>query len=219
MKKLLTGNLGWKLLALLIAAILWVVVNQEPDVTTIASARVEFKNIPPGFDITSGVPERIQLRVHGPSGHITPSRLRDLAVVIDCSGVTRSGVYTFNLNGRHASLPEDVSVDSTMPSQIQLAFEREITREVPVAPRYAHPPRTGYRVMEFQITPPAVTVRGPESNVNALESVETDPIDLSTAAGEVEVGVLAHVPDPRVRLDGRATTLVYKATVEKISRK
>ena len=41
----LTRNVGWKLLALMMAAALWIIVNREAELTTIASARLEFKNI------------------------------------------------------------------------------------------------------------------------------------------------------------------------------
>ena len=154
----LTRNVGWKLLALMMAAALWIIVNREAELTTIASARLEFKNIGPGLDITGGAPERVSLRVHGPSGHITPSMLRDLAVVLDCAKVTGPGVYTFNLNGHHASLPEDVAVDSSIPSQLHLTFERDVERQVPVVPKYSHAPPPGYRVARYQLDPAVLSV-------------------------------------------------------------
>jgi YbbR domain-containing protein len=211
----LTRNVGWKLLALMMAAALWIIVNREAELTTIASARLEFKNIGPGLDITGGAPERVSLRVHGPSGHITPSMLRDLAVVLDCAKVTGPGVYTFNLNGHHASLPEDVAVDSSIPSQLHLTFERDVERQVPVVPKYSHAPPPGYRVARYQLDPAVLSVRGPESRINRLESLETDPIDLSAVVSTMDVRVPAHVADPQVRLSGAPFAIHFKAEMEK----
>lgn len=211
----LTRNFKWKLLALAISATLWVLLNREPDLTTTAAARLEFKNIPAGLEITAGAPDRVLLRVHGPSGHITPSVLRDLAVVLDCSKVTRSGVYTFNLSGSHASLPQDVAVDSSVPSQLQLTFERDIVRDVPVTPRYFRPAPPGYTIASYQIQPATVSVRGAESRVNQLAAVETDPIDLGDATGEIEFRVLAHVPDAQLRLAAGPTALQCKFVIVK----
>ena len=51
MIRLLTRNIGWKLLALLIAVALWIAVAREPELDTSLSVPIEFKNIPDDLDI------------------------------------------------------------------------------------------------------------------------------------------------------------------------
>ena len=45
---LLFQNLGWKLLSLAIAVVIWALVATEPELATFANVRLEYKNLPEG---------------------------------------------------------------------------------------------------------------------------------------------------------------------------
>ncbi len=70
MRQLLTQNLGWKLLSLLLAVGLWLAIAREPEVATSLSVPVEFKNMREDLDISGNLPDRVFLELRGPSGRL-----------------------------------------------------------------------------------------------------------------------------------------------------
>ena len=66
-----------------------------------------------------------------------------------------------------------------------------------------------------EVTPPVLTVSGPEPRVEAIDGAETDLIDVSAMRGETSVTTNAFVEDPRVQLISRPVVVV-KLAVEKI---
>lgn len=212
----LTSNLRWKLLALIGATLLWIAVNRETEFTASTRAALEFKNLPEGLEISSTPPTFVTLRIHGPSARLTPATLSGLTVVLDCSGIATPGVHTFSIERNEVRRPFGVVFDASIPSQVQLGFERSISRSVRVVPTYLHPPPPGYRIASYQIDPPSVLVAGPESHVQRVNTIETDPIDLSASVGRAEFHLSAHVPDPLLRLDPATPLLTYKVVLEKV---
>ena len=217
-RKLFFYNFGWKLASVTLATGLWVMVEREPELTTTVSAPIEYKNLPVGLDIGGDTPDRIRLEVRGPSGRLTPASLGTVAVVLDLSKVQGPGERTFNVSEAYAHLPEGVSVYRAAPSQVHVAFEQIATKEVLVKPRYAGPAATGYRILSYEMKPPRVSVTGPSSHLSKIETVETDPIDLSGVVGLVERRVHVYMPDPQVRLSSIAV-VECEVVLEKDSNK
>jgi YbbR domain-containing protein len=199
MKQLLLHNLGWKLLSLLIALALWIAVAREPELATSLSVPVEFKNMPDDLDFNSTVPDRVRLEVRGQSGRLSRDNLADLAVVLDLSDA-HVGDRTYTVRDGNINLPSGVSFARATPSQLTLRFEHFLTRDVPVKPLYQHVP-AGYRVQAAEVAPDKVRIHGPELRVTALESVPTDPIDLSGVVGDKEIHTHVNVGDPQLRTE------------------
>ncbi len=213
----LTRDLRTKLLALAIASLLWVIVNREAEITTTVRAPIEYRNLPDGFEIVSEPRQNVQIEVRGPSARLSPEVLSQLAVVLDCSAVRHSGSRTFNIGRREIRRPFGIAFDSAVPSQVVLDFERSISRDVPVEPDYATPPPPGYIIAGYRIDPPRVRIEGPESHVRAVNSAQTDPIDLSNIYGRTTMHLPVHLSDPRVRLDSGTPLLTYEVELRKSS--
>ncbi len=215
----LSRDLGWKLLALAIAALLWVVVNREEEISTSVAAPLQFRNLADGLEISGGAPRTILLKVHGPSARLARSDLATLAVVLDCSQAVKPGAYTFNIASRQIRRPFGVVFASADPSQVQLILERTVSRQVRVDPTYASPPPSGYTVASYSITPDRVRVAGPESHVRRIDVAGTDPIDLDGVVSRTELHLAAHLSDPELRLDPTTPLLTYKVVLEKVPTK
>ena len=52
-RELLFENLGWKLLSLAVAVVIWALVASEPELSTFATVRLEYKNLPDELEISS----------------------------------------------------------------------------------------------------------------------------------------------------------------------
>lgn len=201
MSRLLFRNLGWKLLALGIASLLWLTIAREPEIATSVNVPIEFKNMPDDLDISSDIPDRVRVEVRGPSGRLTRDNLAQTAVMLDLTTVAGPGERTITFTDRNVKLPIGVNFYKAVPSQITIRFEHLMYKTVPIHARYAGGPPDGYAIVKSSCEPPTVRIVGPESHVQPIDFVSTDPIDLTNIIGRTEMPVHVNVGDPQVRLN------------------
>ena len=201
MIRFLTGNIGWKLLSVVLAVLLWVAIVRDPELATSISAPVLFKGTPQELEISSGLLDSVQLEVRGPAGQLTTDSLSDAAVILDLGNVDRPGDRTYTVEPSNVSLPNGVVFSRAVPAQIRLHFERRMSRDVQVRVRYSSPLPSGYSLAQQLVTPARLRLRGPESNVQQIEHVTTDSIDLSSVVSSAEFQVNTYISDPQVRFE------------------
>ncbi|HEV2690024.1 MAG TPA: CdaR family protein [Bryobacteraceae bacterium] len=206
MRQLLTRNLGWKLLSLLIAIALWIAVAREPELATSLSVPVEFKKIPLDLDIGSNVPDRVHIEIRGSSGRLTHDNLANVAAILDLSDA-HPGERTYTISENNLNLPSGVIFYRAVPSQITLQFDQLISRDVDVRPNYIKIP-DGYHRIGEAVDPARVRIRGPEERVKNMRQIPTDPIDLSGVVSQAQFRTSVNVGDSQIRLEGPATITV-----------
>ncbi len=208
LKRLVTVNIGAKLLSVAIAGLLWIAIVGEQELATAIDVPVEYRNFPKTYEVSSGMVNRVNLLVRGPSGKMNDSFLKEVAVVVDLEGVRRPGDWTFNLDSRTLRLPAGLELERAIPTQIRMRFEERYARDVPVQIRYAGNPMPGYRIARQELLPEQLRVVGPRSRVERLQSIDTDPIDLNGIITETETRVSTFVDDPQLRIDGNSMVRV-----------
>ena len=203
MRGLLWQNFGWKLLAVGIAVVIWALVASEPELTTLATVRLEYKNLPDDLEISSATIDTVRLELRGPSGE-----LRDLgesgglhaAVILDMSGV-QPGERTFPIGDSNVKLSRGVHLVRAIPAEVRFEFERSLTRNVRVVARFTGEGQNGYLIAQRAVDPPQLRIIGPASRVSRITSVTTDLVDVSAVVGTSEFRVNAFVEDPYVRFE------------------
>ena len=106
MRRFLRENIGWKLLSLAIAAVLWYAVVGEPRYVASVSAPLEFSNVPRDLEISSEKPDTISLELEGPAGQLEQQDLAGVIMVLDLGSIreaVRTGVH-FGRGQREAPL-------------------------------------------------------------------------------------------------------------------
>ncbi len=166
MRSFFTKNIGWKLLSLAAAVLLWIAVASEPEVSTFLSVRVEYTNLSTGVEINSDTAESIILEVRGPSGELRglPETRRLYGVVLDMSDVG-PGQHTFTIAGGNVRLPRGVQLVRSVPAQVRLDLERSAMRRVPVEVRFAAGLSPRLQVVEATPEPASLAITGPASRV------------------------------------------------------
>jgi YbbR domain-containing protein len=214
MRQLLTQNLGWKLLSLLLAVMLWLAIAREPEVAASLSVPVEFKNMRDDLDISGNLPDRVILEVRGPSGRLSRDNLSTVAAVLDLSDA-QPGERTYNIRGRNLNLPSGVVFYRAVPSQLTLRFDQLAFKNEPVQPVFVNRPAS-YRIASQQFSPTQVRIRGSEDRVQAINQIKTDPMDLSGVAGEQVFHTHLNVGDAQVRLVDTSSDITVRVKLEKI---
>jgi YbbR domain-containing protein len=190
--------MGWKLLSVGVAVLLWVLVASEPELSTFVTAPVQFKDMPEGLEISSGLLEAVNLELRGPSGELNSlEEGRAPSVVIDMS-LLDPGEHTFTIGTKDVRLPGGVKLVRAFPSQLRFKFERSVSATVPVEVRFGRT-HNGYEVAGFEVEPRTLRIVGPESRVSGVKAVTTDPLDLSQVVGSARFNVSAFVEDAQVR--------------------
>ncbi len=204
-----TRNLPYKVVATVLAVLLWGVVQGQQEVEASAAVRVVYR-WPEGLAVTQRAPARIHVTVAGRRTAIRRLRRADLELEVDLSDAG-PGVQTLDFVGRSIrGLPEGLRVRGLTPSSVQVELEPVERAERPVRVVTAGRLDDGYKLLAIDVQPERVTVEGPASAVERLESVPTEPIPLAglTRTTEREVGLaveergvrVVDVPRVRVRL-------------------
>ncbi len=199
MKRLVLSRIGWQVLALAAAFVLWLAFTGSPQVVTSISAPIEYENMPQDLESTAELPRRVALEISGPAARLHEADLTNRRVVLNLESVQRPAERTFTIGARNIDLPAGLTLIRAIPAQVRLIFERSVSASVPVRVRIAVPPPDGYRVAKQQALPNTLKIVGPESRVRMVGSVEADPIDLSRTVGKASFQVHAFVADPQVR--------------------
>lgn len=214
----LTHNLGWKLASLVLAVLLWFAVVGEPELVTLQSVPVLYRNLPRGLLLLSDAPESVRVELRGPSGRLSQAILSQVFVALDLSNVAGPGEQTFTLSSTEFSLPQGIAFLRAVPSQLRLDFDRIASRDVPVKIRLKGSPPPGYRVVGQEIAPNVLRVSGPERRIEGLAGAETDLIDVQRLTQTTQVKTNAFIPDPRVQFESEPVVTV-KLTIESIGGK
>jgi hypothetical protein len=179
-------NLGLKLVALLIAVVLWGSVSKQEMVQAVVpDVRLEYVNLPDGFAISnSNLLEVANVQVRAPKDVINKLRPDTLAVRVNLANVKPGErVVPLSVGDRLSPInvlaPSNVEIIDIEPQRAHITIERIIERQVKVVPRFADNAPQDYEVITYSVVPSLVTISGPESRVNAVPDAPTETIRLA----------------------------------------
>lgn len=210
-KRYVLHNLGLKLLSLLLAAGMWLMISPDEQPAEVeVHAPVVFQHVPPHLEISSESIREAQIRVRGPERVIRQLLPNEIHAEIDLSGA-KPGERTFDLTSLEVRHPSEVRVVQVVPSQLRLAFDTRLTREIEVHPRV-----TGFAEDEIKVEadPRTITITGPKQHVERVDSATTDPVDATGTRGSAVFTTNAYVSDPLVQVV-QNTSIRVTVTVQK----
>jgi len=214
-KRYVLHNFGLKLLSLLLAAGLWFLISPDEEPAEVAlRAPIVFQNVPPHLEISSESIPEAQIRVRGPERTIRQLQANEIHAEIDLANV-KPGERTFDLTSQQVRHPRDVSVVQVVPSQLHLAFDTRLTREVEIHPRVTGNFAAGEQITKVEADPPRITITGPRHHVEKVDAATTDPVDATGTRGSGVFTTNVYVPDPLVQVV-QLTSIRVTVTVEKI---
>jgi YbbR domain-containing protein len=206
-------NFGLKFLSLLMATGLWFLISPDEQPAEVAiRAPIVFQHVPSQLEISSESIPDAQIRVRGPERVIRQLQTNEIHAEIELADVKPCD-RTFDLTSQQVRHPRDVTVVQVVPSQLHLAFDTRLTRDLEIHPRVTV--ADDEQVVSRETDPQRVTVTGPRHRVERIDAATTDPIDASGTRGTAVFTTNVYVPDPLIQIIGttsiRVTVVVQKA--------
>jgi YbbR domain-containing protein len=215
-RDLFTRNLGYKVVALVLALLLWFDVTS--DETTVIDYPVPLQIAVEGADMIitnrEQLPAEVEVSFSGTGKELLRLDKDDLAVQEQVEGGENDSVLvTLDLSDVRRPADLDVTPVGITPSQITVVTDRFIERTVPLQPVGEPRPADGYRVERVQVTPQRVQVRGVTAEVRPIGSLALDLSQVEGVRGEFDERMEIAVPESlatvsvtpdTVRIRGRA---------------
>jgi YbbR domain-containing protein len=190
---------GLKLLAVLIALVLWLTVAGEHVVERTLRVPLELRNVPERLEIVGDPPMTVDVRLRGSSALLGRMEPGDVIAIVDLA-TARPGSRLFHLRTDEVRRPYGVEVAQITPVTISLELEVSGRRSVPVVPAVEGDPAPGFVIGRASATPATVEVVGPESRLRDLTSATTEPISVAGLRTSVTDTVTVGVSDAALRL-------------------
>jgi YbbR domain-containing protein len=207
-----------KILALLLASVLWFTVAGEHVVERSLRVPLEFRNIPQALEIVGNAPDSVDVRLRGSSAVLSRLQSGEIVAVLDLSSA-RAGSRLFPLRSDEVRAPFGVEVAQVVPPTLALELEKSARRKVPIVPVTEGEPAPGFVVGRTIADPPTVDIVGPESRVRQVAEATTEPVSVKDAKSRVRDGVTVGVVDSSVRLvqpqSAKVTVEIWPAPVER----
>jgi YbbR domain-containing protein len=171
--------------------------------------------VPPGYQVGTPSVDPSRITVSGPASYVSRATEAVVDVSVDRLTVSINGVYTpRNVDERGNDL-KDLNLRANPPAvNVQVPITQQTQyKEVGVRPVIQGQPAPGYVLQPFEVNPPAVTLVGDPTGLEAASFTETAPIDISGISATI-VRSVALQPPPRTLLlqDGQTVTVTIRVT-------
>ena len=242
LRSAVAGNLGIKIISLLLGLVLWVYVNRQlhPLERETVMAEVRVENV--GADlIPRVVPDELEVTIWVDKERLRLWRhfLKDLEDVVDATG-KEAGRHEIAAELDLEGMPSGLKTTRRRfsPTRVQVRLQKLASKNLSVAWTYSSSPPAGFEIGEPLISPREVVVNGVEDELQSIASarVKIDfaglvtkggtswlPVHLYDADGEPLDKPSMSVEPPLVSVTVRVTNIVTKvvpvvAQVEKTGR-
>jgi YbbR domain-containing protein len=192
-------QLGLKMLAVLLASLLWLTVAGEHVVERSLRVPLEFRNIPEAVEIVGTTPDSVDVRLRGSSAVLSRIQSGEIVAVLDLSGA-RTGSRLFHIRSDEVRAPFGVEVSQVVPATLGLDLEKSARRKVPVVPAIEGDPAPGFIAGKWTAEPATVDIVGPESHVRQVAEATTEAVSVKDARSRVRDKVTIGIVDASVRL-------------------
>jgi len=179
LKNVILNNIWLKLISLVLAIGAWIYVTDlvSKEMTFRVPVKIDLsdKMIP----ITNNV-EYINLTVKGPAGILDSLTPKSFRIYKDLTDVFQTGNIIIPVQDMNISVPQHVSVEKFFPKRITINLDRIMEKEFKVNVITRGKPASGYiDLKNHVVNPPVIVLRVPEQLAGNIDTVNTEPIDIS----------------------------------------
>jgi YbbR domain-containing protein len=168
-------NWGVGILSIVLAGALWVFVtdraNPEVTRTLSSSVTIEAVNVPTDQAVASLTPSTVRVQVRAPEDVFNDLSPEDFTATVDLSSVAtpEASVLVEVETGRAR-----VEIVGKTPAQVRVQLENVTSRTLRLETNLVGAPPPGFQAGNVSIQPEEAVVRGPQSRVENVASIQVD---------------------------------------------
>jgi len=178
MWKFIFENFGFKIVALVMALLLWFHVATEKTYEYTKSFPVKISNIPKGLILSEQAPEEVQVKIRGKGKELLKLLLVDKEKLQIDIGNFKAGESDYTFKPQEIPIPEglELKVEEILsPKSIKISLDRLMEKKVSISSQIAIRPKEGYlQVGEVSLDPQEVGISGPMGQVKRIDSIQTE---------------------------------------------
>lgn len=204
-------SLGLKLVALVLALVVWFVVSaprRERAIERRFAAPLSIVGLSREFLITTPMPENVSVRLRGRASDLHSASSQTLDVPVDVGFIRQGGDVTVTLRPQAVHTPPDIEVVAIDPNRLQFHVEPLRQRSLPIRPLLDGHPPAGYLVGEPTLDPDRALVSGPASQIRVMSEVSTERMNLTQRTATFVQNVAVVSDSPLVRVVAPSNTQV-----------
>jgi YbbR domain-containing protein len=204
-------NLLYKLVALLVAILLWVSAQGVNDIEQSLDLRVVYTDLPQDLVVVEQSAAEVNVRVRASRAALRRMQSELSTYVVSLAGV-KEGTAQLPVLPENLPLPRGATPIARSPSLLVFRTESVVTKLVDVRPDVGGELPEGYALRAVSVMPRQVEVAGARTSVRRMREIPTQRVDISPlrATTTLETPLLL-VPNVW-RKDGRQ--LPVQVTVE-----
>ncbi len=189
-------NITIKILAFIMAVVLWLYVTNEqnPPVEASVSVPLEVRGVAESL-VAVDAPDAVRVKVRGPRSITAGLTPQDLKAYVDLKGATE-GRHSVRI---YALVPTSLELVEVQPDKITVRVDGKASRTLPAEVRVTGSAPAGTVVTKTTLTPEQVTVSGPKATVDSVDRVIV-PLDITGKGADFVIQVAPLI----VSRDGRA---------------
>jgi YbbR domain-containing protein len=172
-----------RILALIMAVVLWLYVTNEqnPPVEASVSVPLEVRGVAETL-VATDAPDAVRVKVRGPRSITAGLTPQDIKAYIDLRGAAE---------GRHAVriyalVPTSLELVEVQPDKITVRVDGKASRTLPVEVRVTGSAPAGTVITTTTLTPRQVTVTGPKAVVESVDRVIV-PLDITGKSADFTI--------------------------------
>lgn len=177
---LLFHNIKIKILSITMAfaVFTYISLSNISDKSVMVSTSV-ISPVPP-LIVAEAIPEEVEVFLTGPRSELRDIDISRFEVPVDLShAASGSNVKKLELQGQ---LPKNVECTRIEPDQLTVRVEKVHQQKIKVKPEFINRPHEDYMLNNYIIEPGYIWARGPDSLIDNLVSLRTEPISLENIA-------------------------------------
>jgi YbbR domain-containing protein len=176
---LLFGNLGYKLVSVLFALVLWMAAQGFRSVEGSFDLPVAFIDMPEAFVVVDQSSSEVNVRVVGSRAALRrferevknyPVSLRDASA--------KDLELLIPIDVERIKLPRGARIAARSPSSVAVELESVVRKRVPVRADVQGEPGPDLELRGVRVDPPEIVVEGARSSVDRIREVWTDRVEL-----------------------------------------
>jgi len=188
MEKKTLGNIGLKILSLVLAVSLWFFVTYRGQSEMILDAPIEFKNVPKGLELLRHNVKSVGLNIRGHERMLKSLRPMDVRVVIDMTEA-KNGDNEFYFDKADIVIPRTIKVLRMDPTYVRVVLDESVTKVLPVKVPLVGTVERGYRIKTLSVNPQYVKVEGAKTEVQRIAVLRTEPVDVTGFDADISQNV------------------------------